>query len=336
MVFSSRDFEALQSRHQKAISRFRAFRHLLSPDDDARLSNYLQASTLGISVVSRDSKGLQVQRTIGMIADALDEVERHPAFLSLSSEAASDIHDRASMIRSRLAVIDLLLKKDKNPGNAMLVHNMRNVFATAKGNVLLAEVDVHSSNAEEFLAKAERRLYFLERMARVTYAGRRRTVVVKDFFAQLRDEMADRLQMDPNLLVHRTGKFPSYLRAHFDPDKIFEAVAEIAYNAKKFASGTIEFHYGVERNRSGVPRSFFVRVKDQGFGLSDSLRKHVFTPWMKSLIGQDHGQGLWSLHQTVKKQGGRVGVSEKGTPSEFWLKIPLRRFSPRRFRVRRG
>ncbi|GEM_PF-4534391 len=71
--------------------------------------------------------------------------------------------------------------------------------------------------------------------------------------------------------------------------------------------------------------SAIISVKDDGYGMSDSVQSKIFEPFFTTKdVGEGTGLGLWMVHRTMEEHGGSIHVkSEEGKGSEFILRIPL-------------
>lgn len=68
-----------------------------------------------------------------------------------------------------------------------------------------------------------------------------------------------------------------------------------------------------------------VRIKDNGMGMPDSVREHIFTPFFTTKeIGKGTGQGLAIAYSVVtdKHQGSLSCESEEGVGTSFIIRLP--------------
>ncbi len=68
-----------------------------------------------------------------------------------------------------------------------------------------------------------------------------------------------------------------------------------------------------------------VRIKDNGMGMPDSVREHIFTPFFTTKeIGKGTGQGLAIVYSVVtdKHQGSLSCESEEGVGTSFIIRLP--------------
>ena len=76
---------------------------------------------------------------------------------------------------------------------------------------------------------------------------------------------------------------------------------------------------------SNTPDSFLISVRDSGEGIPEAIRSKIFDPFFTTKpIGQGTGLGLAISYGIVQDHGGSIDVqSEKGTGTEFTVRIPL-------------
>jgi len=83
---------------------------------------------------------------------------------------------------------------------------------------------------------------------------------------------------------------------------------------------------------SNTPDSFLISVRDSGEGIPEEIRSKIFDPFFTTkAIGQGTGLGLAISYGIVQDHGGSIDVqSEKGTGTEFTVRIPLNLASRRK------
>jgi PAS domain S-box-containing protein len=77
---------------------------------------------------------------------------------------------------------------------------------------------------------------------------------------------------------------------------------------------------------SALPQSIIIRIKDNGIGMSETIRQHIFDPFFTTKpVGRGTGLGLAVSHQIVVEQhkGEIRCISALGQGSEFMIKIPI-------------
>ena len=78
------------------------------------------------------------------------------------------------------------------------------------------------------------------------------------------------------------------------------------------------------------PSSVSLLVEDTGVGISDEVRRQIFTPFFTTKdIGQGTGLGLPVVHGIVSAHGGSIQVrSQQGRGAEFEIQLPVKGGSP--------
>ncbi|HEY9796424.1 MAG TPA: HAMP domain-containing sensor histidine kinase, partial [Leptolyngbyaceae cyanobacterium] len=74
------------------------------------------------------------------------------------------------------------------------------------------------------------------------------------------------------------------------------------------------------------PQSVIIRIRDNGPGMTETVKKHLFDPFFTTKpVGKGTGLGLSISYQiVVEKHGGFLTCrSQPGQGSEFWIEIPL-------------
>ena len=67
-----------------------------------------------------------------------------------------------------------------------------------------------------------------------------------------------------------------------------------------------------------------VAVSDEGIGMDEETRKHIFEPWFSTKPGgAASGLGLATVHRIVERHGGRIRVdSAPGRGTTFRVYLP--------------
>ncbi|MGC4087636.1 MAG: ATP-binding protein [Polyangiaceae bacterium] len=105
-----------------------------------------------------------------------------------------------------------------------------------------------------------------------------------------------------------------------DPGRLEHAILNLVVNARDASpsGGPIHLMLGVH---DGVAR---LAVKDEGVGISDSIRAQLFRPFFTTKGSRGTGLGLVSVQSTVTQHGGTISVeSWPGAGSAFEIRIPL-------------
>ncbi|MBI5226261.1 hypothetical protein HY994_03405 [Candidatus Micrarchaeota archaeon] len=140
----------------------------------------------------------------------------------------------------------------------------------------------------------------------------------------MRNELADRVMLHQDQ-VCITSKGISGQVGLIHDSKLFEAVAELGFNASKAQrmSGKmdepIQVELSVNRSKRTGRRHLFVKVQDSGPGISPERARALMTNCSRRYRGLEGVRQIAQIHQ------GKMGVrSELGHGATFWLRIPLR------------
>jgi len=109
-------------------------------------------------------------------------------------------------------------------------------------------------------------------------------------------------------------------------------------NAMKFTApgGSISARINEEPEKDGDKAIYEFRVKDTGIGMSEEFQKHIFEPFERerssTISGvQGTGLGMAITKSFVEMMGGTISVvSEKDVGTEFIVRLPVKKASPRR------
>lgn len=111
-----------------------------------------------------------------------------------------------------------------------------------------------------------------------------------------------------------------------DPTAFEQILFNLVDNACKYASGTEDKRIHIEASQHG--RTATVRVRDHGPGISESDRRHLFSPFSKSaeraaasVAGV--GLGLALCRRLARAMGGDLAVDpDRGAGAGFVLTLP--------------
>ena len=115
-----------------------------------------------------------------------------------------------------------------------------------------------------------------------------------------------------------------------DPDRLGQALLNLAHNAVKYSHHGGEVRIGWEVVDERVRFS----VADDGIGVPEAHQARIFERFYKvdrsrardpeSPLGGSAGLGLSIVRHIAEAHGGSVGVSsEEGVGSTFWIEIPV-------------
>jgi len=123
------------------------------------------------------------------------------------------------------------------------------------------------------------------------------------------------------------------LRVSGDRNRLRQILVNLARNAVKFSDdGEVVIRAAIESECDGVIMLQFT-VSDQGCGISDDARAHLFTPFAnvgRRLVGQQgSGLGLTICKQLVEEMGGEISIdSQVGEGTCVRFTVPVERRAP--------
>jgi signal transduction histidine kinase len=120
------------------------------------------------------------------------------------------------------------------------------------------------------------------------------------------------------------------IKAHADPGQLDQVTTNLVVNALQASpsGSTIRIRTGLKSEAPAAAdsraRFAFVRVQDEGAGMSEEVRRHVFEPFFTTKpVGQGVGLGLSVAIGIVEEHGGWIDVqSEPGQGSTFSVYLP--------------
>jgi signal transduction histidine kinase len=128
-------------------------------------------------------------------------------------------------------------------------------------------------------------------------------------------------EKDLSWQVQLADRMPSLL---VDPDRLAQAVGNLCSNAVKFTpkGGSVTVLAGIDQDR------FWIRVSDNGPGISPQDQEKVFEPFYRGpqdrRILQGMGLGLTIARDIIHAHQGQIELeSEPGVGSKFTMYLPL-------------
>jgi two-component system, NtrC family, sensor kinase len=175
-------------------------------------------------------------------------------------------------------------------------------------------------------------------LEKIVRAALRAREIVKKLLIFARQTPAERVPVDINRVV-RDGLFllttrcakagiaiDLHLPAHLpavegDPGLLQQVVVNLAVNGIQAMprGGTLTLTTGTEGE------SVLLAVQDSGEGMTEAVRRHVFTPFFTTKeVGQGTGLGLPVVHGIVTAHGGQISLqSEAGKGTRVRILLPL-------------
>jgi signal transduction histidine kinase len=216
---------------------------------------------------------------------------------------------------------------------SMVSHELRTPLASVLGfTTLLLERDFPPDEQRRYLEIVDTQ-------------ARRLAALAGDFLdVQLLEGGGMRLERAPVDLIELTNEqtrlFFSHLDTHKlvlelpdgpvvidgDRDRLAQVIGNLLSNAIKYspAGGIVRVQLELDGDR------VVLMVSDQGMGIDEQDREHVFEKFFRSSEASSRisgtGLGLAVAREIVETHGGEISVeSEPGAGSTFWIELPLRR-----------
>ncbi|HLU37991.1 MAG TPA: HAMP domain-containing sensor histidine kinase, partial [Planctomycetota bacterium] len=205
---------------------------------------------------------------------------------------------------------------------SMVVHQLRNKFQLVQGHVglgLAAEPAEKDRRLREIESVVRCASTVVERLLTLAHPGQSAPRVV-DLVPECR-RLADWLS--GGLLPHSIRletEFPAAAYAFVSPDDFCDAMMNLLVNAKQaMHRGTIRIVV-----RTTADQGTIVTVADDGPGLAEHVRLHLFTPFVTTKPrGTGTGLGLFAVNRFVRASGGHIEVeTEPGQGTAFHMHFP--------------
>ncbi len=129
--------------------------------------------------------------------------------------------------------------------------------------------------------------------------------------------------------VHLEDGLPSQIIG--DPTRLKQILINLVGNSVKFVGEAGHVHLSVKMRRKGGQEVLRFEVEDDGIGVPDSLKEHIFQRFTQAQSTTTRqfggtGLGLSICKHLTELMAGRIGVLSDGVSgSLFWFEIPLQR-----------
>jgi signal transduction histidine kinase len=149
-------------------------------------------------------------------------------------------------------------------------------------------------------------------------------VDLRDIVRQVVDEQAELAQERSIELICEVGQTPIPIQA--DPTQLAVAVGAVLTNAIEAVGSKGHVNLSAREWSEGSVRSAEVIVRDDGPGISEAVRRHLFDPFFSGReAGRGLGFGLSKCWRIVTDHGGQVVVNNvDGGGAEFTILLPQR------------
>jgi signal transduction histidine kinase len=150
------------------------------------------------------------------------------------------------------------------------------------------------------------------------------TVDLRQIVRQVVDEQRDAAAERSIELACEVGESPITVQA--DATQLAVAIAAVVTNAIEAVGANGHVTVAAREWSEGEARSAEVIVRDDGPGISETVRRHLFDPFFSGReAGRGLGFGLSKCWRIVTDHGGRVVVNNgEGGGAEFTIVLPKR------------
>lgn len=229
---------------------------------------------------------------------------------------ATDRHSQLDRLRQleRLATAGRM--------SATLAHEINNPLESLGNLLYLLRSDVHGDAAEDLLTKAEGQVVRLAETAQRTldtFRGARQTVGRHDLSGLVTD-----LILGLHLPHHARleSEIEEHLCVWMIPGEMRQVLFNLLTNAAQFTRPGTPVRLQVQRLGDLVE----IRVRDEGPGIPDASRPHIFQPFYTTRVGDGTGIGLWLSREMIGRAGGKLTFlcdPARGPGTEFIATLPL-------------
>ena len=217
---------------------------------------------------------------------------------------------------------------------ATIAHEIHNPLDAVSNLLYLMRNGVSEDESKQFIDMAEREL------ARVTQISRAMLGLYRESRAPVTVDLKEILEEILLLMEHRfhelgvtvhkdvpepvpVDAFPAELRQVFT--NLITNAAEAASPGGEVRVSASALAAGITSNGQKMPAGALVIIADNGAGISDEVRPHLFQPFFTTKGEQGTGLGLWVSRGIINKHGGTIdlasdtGESAHGTVVSVFL-----------------
>jgi two-component system CheB/CheR fusion protein len=261
-----------------------------------------------------------------MVLLAMEDVSLHKKNIEHARLLANEQAARAQAEAANRAKDEFL---------AMLAHELRNPLAPIRSTLDLLGIQFGSDPvANQALAVSQRQIVHMARIlddlldvSRITRGKitlRREVVEVQGAVSRAVAACQNQIESRQHELTVSLPEKPIYLLA--DPARLEQILVNLLTNAAKYtpSEGRISIDGSVDRN------SFFLRVRDNGVGISRESLPHIFDLFMQADRSLAHSEGGLGIGLTLVKSlvtlhGGSIEAFSDGLNqgSEFVVRLPM-------------
>ena len=217
---------------------------------------------------------------------------------------------------------------------ATIAHEIHNPLDSVSNLLYLMRTGATEDESKQFMDMAEQEL------ARVTQISRAMLGLYRESKAPVLVDLREMMQEILLLMEHRFSELrvtvhtdlPSVVTVDAFPAELRQVFTNLITNAAEAASpsGDVRIsisshHAGTGTNGQGMQPGGLVVIADNGPGIADDVRPHLFQPFFTTKGERGTGLGLWVSRGIINKHGGTidlasdVGESSHGTVVSVFL-----------------
>ncbi len=213
-------------------------------------------------------------------------------------------HELRAPITTMKGYLELILKDTSNKMNAEMIRNLKVVFEDANHLNQLVEDLLNVARIEAGKFKFEPEVFSVGELGKKTVEG-----------------LSAKAQAKKIKISFEDGE---NLKINSDQGKVQEILMNLVDNSVKY---TPEFGKVVVKVTQ-VGKDVVVSVSDNGLGIPESFKKHIFEKFSRverAQVGmQGTGLGLFIVKQLIDRMGGKIWFeSQEGKGSTFSFSFPL-------------
>lgn len=201
---------------------------------------------------------------------------------------------------------------------ATIAHEIHNPLDSVSNLLYLMRNGVSEDESKQFIDMAEREL------ARVTQISRAMLGLYRESRAPVPVDLKEILDEILLLMEHRFQEldvtvhtdlpptvtveaFPAELRQVFT--NLITNAAEAAASGGEVRVSASALTAGISNSGQKVPAGALIIIADNGRGISEEVRPHLFQPFFSTKGEQGTGLGLWVSRGIVSKHGGSIDIA---------------------------
>lgn len=198
---------------------------------------------------------------------------------------------------------------------AAIAHEINNPLEAVMNLLYLLRNESHAPSADHLLSLAESELERVSRIARQTLAfyresGKPTRVDLREVLNLAADVHCTRL---PEVRVHRRYRTSQFISGYLS--ELQQVFHNLIGNAIDAGAHDIFLHLrNVTEIEAPHRKGVLISVADNGSGIDESVRAHIFNPFITTKGEKGTGLGLWTSRGIVVRHGGTIKLRTSTAP----------------------